>query len=318
MDFNGSFGIIRELFKNYEVTDGFGNTSVFRKSYIYVISKVIDRKKYYKVGMSTKSDISRMRDANTYLIPGQENHGYKVHYLFFYEESPYPRAYAHYVEAEIHKILRHEFESYSISFLNDNPSEWYLPTKPGTNKRSTRRTQSGEDWFFGYITGLVAVNFPKPRESYQFTPKSRKTITKNIVNPSKAVLRQYIQHKRDWREILKEIKIKKKTTKAERDALIGNSDFWNEHLVGLEFRDEKKNWVITKVEWRPGIGLNTYVALYVIKGRGSDIDKKGHETQLVELFDPKSFPYFTKRRVTRLGLYDKYLELQKRRAEGSN
>ena len=100
--------------------------------------------------------------------------------------------------------------------------------------------------------------------------------------------------------------------------LIGNSDFWNEHLVGLEFRDEKKNWVITKVEWRPGVGLNTYVALYVIKGRGSDIDKKGHETQLVELFDPKSFPYFTKRRVTRLGLYDKYLELQKRRAEGSN
>ena len=67
------------------VTDGFGNTSVFRKSSIYVISKVIDRRKYYKVGLSTKSDISRMRDANTYLIPGNENHGYKVHssYLFF-------------------------------------------------------------------------------------------------------------------------------------------------------------------------------------------------------------------------------------------
>ena len=74
MDFNAGSRLMSDPFQNYLEDDEFGNTFTKRKSYIYVISKVFDNTRYYKVGMSTKSDISRMRDANTYLIPGKENY----------------------------------------------------------------------------------------------------------------------------------------------------------------------------------------------------------------------------------------------------
>ena len=87
MDFNAGSIMINEPFQNYIERDEFDNEFSKRKSYIYVISKVFDGTRYYKVGMSTKSDIGRMGDANTYLIPGKENKAYQVHYLFFYDES---------------------------------------------------------------------------------------------------------------------------------------------------------------------------------------------------------------------------------------
>ena len=265
--------MIKEPFQNYIEVDQFNNKFSRRKSYIYVISKVFDGKRYYKIGESSKSEIKRMGDANTYLIPGKENYAYQVHYLFFYGESPYKNSFAHYVEKDIHKILRHEFDSYNIRFLTNNHSEWYLPqkTNASNNRRRTRSNQSGEDWFFGYVKGLIAVNQPKPREAYQFTKSNRKDITKDIQNPSKTILRQYNQHKRDFRDVLKVIKIEKKMGKAERDERLGNVGFWRDKLVGLEFQDKddktKKNktWVITEVEYEPGTFLNTYVVGYKVK-----------------------------------------------------
>ena len=254
MDFNAGSIMINEPFQNYIERDEFDNEFSKRKSYIYVISKVFDGTRYYKVGMSTKSDIGRMGDANTYLIPGKENKAYQVHYLFFYDESPYKNSFAHYIEKEIHAVLRHEFDSYNIRFLTNNPSEWYLPQKTNSsnNRRRTRRSQSGEDWFFGYVLGLVSVNQPKPRECYQFTKADRKDITKQVQNPSKQILRQYNQHKKDFRDVLKIIKIEKKMNKKERDEKLGNQSYWQDKLIGLEFIDKddktkrKKTWVIDK------------------------------------------------------------------------
>ena len=95
-----------------------------------------------------------MGDANTYLIPGKENKAYQVHYLFFYDESPYKNSFAHYIEKEIHAVLRHEFDSYNIRFLTNNPSEWYLPQKTNSsnNRRRTRRSQSA-----GFIWHKVPI-----------------------------------------------------------------------------------------------------------------------------------------------------------------
>ena len=164
MDFNAGSIMINEPFQNYIERDEFDNKFTKRKSYIYVISKVFDGTRYYKVGMSTKSDIDRMRDANTYLIPGKENKAYQVHYLFFYDESPYKNSFAHYIEKEIHAVLRHEFDSYNIRFLTNNPSEWYLPQKTNSsnNRRRTRRSQSSS-----MLTNDAAqpVRDPQPESS---------------------------------------------------------------------------------------------------------------------------------------------------------
>ena len=320
MDFNAGSIMINEPFQNYIERDEFDNEFSKRKSYIYVISKVFDGTRYYKVGMSTKSDIGRMGDANTYLIPGKENKAYQVHYLFFYDESPYKNSFAHYIEKEIHAVLRHEFDSYNIRFLTNNPSEWYLPQKTNSsnNRRRTRRSQSGEDWFFGYVLGLVSVNQPKPRECYQFTKADRKDITKQVQNPKKQILRQYNQHKKDFRDVLKIIKIEKKMNKKERDEKLGNQGYWQDKLIGLEFIDKddktkrKKTWVIDKVVYRPGKLISTYVVGYKLKGRGSLQDMIGYESQIVELFNKEQFPWFTTERLKKLGVYEKYLEIKKK------
>ena len=320
MDFNAGSRLMSDPFQNYLEDDEFGNTFTKRKSYIYVISKVFDNTRYYKVGMSTKSDISRMRDANTYLIPGKENYAYQVHYLFFFDESPFRTSFAQYIEKEIHAVLRHEFDSYSIRFLTNNPSEWYLPQKTNSsnNRRRTRRSQSGEDWFFGYVLGLIAVNQPKPRESYQFTKATRKDITKQVQNPSKQILRQYNQHKRDWRDVMKIVKIEKKMNKRERDERLGDVNFWRDKLIGLEFVDKddktKKNktWVITDVDYESGKYINTYIIGYKIKGKGSVQDMEGYESQIVELLDKEQYPWFTPARLKKLGVYEKYLEWKKK------
>ena len=62
MDFNAGSIMINEPFQNYIERDEFDNEFSKRKSYIYVISKVFDGTRYYKVGMSTKSDIKKERD----------------------------------------------------------------------------------------------------------------------------------------------------------------------------------------------------------------------------------------------------------------
>ena len=134
-----------------------------------------------------------------------------------------------------------------------NPSRFLPCSCPGAVGLRTRRSQSGEDWFFGYVLGLVSVNQPKPRECYQFTKADRKDITKQVQNPSKQILRQYNQHKKDFRDVLKIIKIEKKMNKKERDEKLGNQGYWQDKLIGLEFIDKddktkrKKTWVVDKV-----------------------------------------------------------------------
>ena len=56
MDFNAGSIMINEPFQNYIERDEFDNEFSKRKSYIYVISKVFDGTRYYKVGMSLKRD----------------------------------------------------------------------------------------------------------------------------------------------------------------------------------------------------------------------------------------------------------------------
>ena len=97
------------------------------KTYVYVFSKVIDGKPYYKVGEG-KRTMSRVSSAQTYLIR------FKVEFLIFYEQSPYPEEYNTRMEKIIHKVFRHKYDTYVMHFKSGNPSEWYLPPKNKTRQ----------------------------------------------------------------------------------------------------------------------------------------------------------------------------------------
>ena len=118
---------IRELFDDFGVAakkESLLGEKKNRQSYIYIISKVIDGRTFFKIGYS---DIAanavvgvRLESHKTTLIPGLKNIGFKLHYLFFYDRLVYggESSYAHLVEQELHKYLRNnqEYKSFIIHY----------------------------------------------------------------------------------------------------------------------------------------------------------------------------------------------------------
>lgn len=256
MDFNGSQKIIGDLFDpEIDPSTGYAN----QKSYIYIISKVIDKKRFYKVGEGKRS-ISRLKSANTFLIPGLNNKYFQLHNLFFYDESPYPMEFSESIERELHKILRSEFPQYNIKFANEKETEWYLP-------RSAKE-------FLEFVIGLIAVNFPKPREAYEFAKDSRKSILKSLNT------KKYQKYAKDHNQALNKIKITKVQNKKDAEKTKGNLVFWRDKLLNLVFTDDRRNFKVTDVEYDRG--LQRYIVGYAPTKPKNDIEKAGFETQLVE------------------------------------
>ena len=75
MEFDGSSKLFQELFDPI-IMDG----KATPKTYVYVFSKVIDGKTYYKIGEGIRT-MSRVTSAQTYLIR------FKVEYLIFYQQQ---------------------------------------------------------------------------------------------------------------------------------------------------------------------------------------------------------------------------------------
>lgn len=275
MEWNSTAKIFTDLFDPYYEDD-----KAFQKSYIYIISKMIDNKRFYKFGFGTRS-MKRMNDAQTYLIIGEKNKGYKVNYLFFYDYSPYKREFADYIENEIHKILRHKYERYNVTFASGNKSEWYVP--------------ENENSFITECLGLVGVNSPKPREAYKFTKEKRVSILKDIKTKKK-----YQQYAKDWKDTLEVIKIAKIVSKKEAETTKGNRAYYQKALIGETFKDDKKLWKITDVVYDKSI--RRYVVEYELNRKlrkANQQDKMGYETQLVELL--KLLP---DKQINDLGLAD--------------
>ena len=98
MEWNGGAKVFSELFETQVKSDG----TIYQTSYIYVISKYISNKRYYKLGSGSRS-MKRMNDANTYTIPGEgAPRPFRVHFLFFWPILPYKREYAEMIEREGH------------------------------------------------------------------------------------------------------------------------------------------------------------------------------------------------------------------------
>ena len=259
MNFDGSSKLFQELFEPILKPDG---TAVYR-TYIYLISKVVDGERYYKLGEGTRS-MKRMTDAATYLVPGNENRWFQVHMLVFYEYSPFKLEYSTLIEKECHKVLRREFPEYVLRFPSSNPSEWY---RPGSQKR-----------FFEYVQGMIAAQTPAPESAFTFTKTQRRRLSlkKN---------RKFAKFQKNHEAVLRKIRVERKTEGVERLRTRGSKEHFQNRLIGATFKDGKL-WKITDVDWDRG--LKRYIVSYEpskISRSTSQQDRLGYETQLSEVLE---------------------------------
>ena len=148
----------------------------YNTTYIYIISKTVGNGLYFKVGEGGKQDYrekdvvpGRLADAQTFLLPGLQNVGYKVHYVFYFlkEYHPYLRTFiGMYIENQIHDILRKLFPKAVLSYPTNNASEWY-------------RVEKDEARFFlGFILDCITLfDDPifKPLEIWKYELVDKKT-----------------------------------------------------------------------------------------------------------------------------------------------
>ena len=114
-------------------------------TYIYIISKVVSGNLYFKVGEGGKNDYTnreketpgRLGDAQTFLIPGLEEIGYKVHYVFYFYRDFHPynkdSYIGTYMEKRLHEVLQIIFPQMVIRFPTDKTSEWYKVNEDEVN-----------------------------------------------------------------------------------------------------------------------------------------------------------------------------------------
>ena len=275
MEWNGGAKVFSELFETQVKSDG----TIYQTSYIYVISKYISNKRYFKLGSGSRS-MKRMNDANTYTIPGEgASRSFRVHFLFFWPISPYKREYAEMIEREGHSVLRDQFPTFSIKFATGNPSEWYLPRY--------------QERFFEYIKGLIAVRRPPVAVAYKFTEKNRMNITRTM-----KATRKYQKFAVDHDKVLKQIKITKVAQGEEKAKTRGNSQYYRKALVGETFRDDGRLWQIQDIKYSQG--LDRYLVDYRparLTARSSAQDKAGYETRIEEVFE-----WIGEARLRQLGL----------------
>lgn len=134
------------------------------RSYIYIISKVVDGRTFIKIGMSnfgnTRQKLAtRLESAQTFLIPGLENGGFKLHNIFFYRREAKHVAstpFAQLVEQGLHKKMKYKFERAVIYMPTGAKSEWYLPEKDKYKE------------FFEMAFVHINSQIPQPEEAYLF------------------------------------------------------------------------------------------------------------------------------------------------------
>lgn len=138
------------------------------RSYIYIISKKVDGRTFIKIGMSrlgnSRQKIStRLESAQTFLIPGLENNGFKLHYVFFYrrEAASTGTSFAELIERSLHKFLKDKYERAIIHMPSNRPSEWYLPDVKNYKE------------IINDALMFISVQNPGPEEAYHFKRKSR-------------------------------------------------------------------------------------------------------------------------------------------------
>ena len=143
-------------------------------TYIYIISKTINKETFYKIGEGGKgsggkdadSGTGRLGNAQTYLIPGSIDAGFLVHYLMFFRKDFHidSKYIGQHVEKQIHATLQTLFPAASITFSSSQASEWYSIKE---NERN---------FFFGFVFDIIGsfhLDRIKPLEITRVSPDGK-------------------------------------------------------------------------------------------------------------------------------------------------
>ena len=226
---------IRELFDDYGTAarkESIYGKQKTRQSYIYIISKVIDGRTFFKIGYSdiaSKAVVGvRLESHKTTLIPGLKNIGFKLHYLFFYDRlvlGSDSTSYAHLIEQELHKYLRNhkEYSTYIIHYPSSRPSEWYLP--------SAGKFQE----FMKYVLYFISVQIPKPKHAYHFSRQNNKDkriyMDKFFPKTTPANIREF---RHDFSEQMAQIKVTQKEEKSQIQLKKGSLQYFRDALLTIK------------------------------------------------------------------------------------
>lgn len=222
---------IRELFDDFGVAAKkeslFGEKKP-RQSYIYIISKVIDGRTFFKIGYSDIASNAvvgvRLESHKTTLIPGLKNIGFKLHYLFFYDRLIYggETSYAHVVEQELHKYLRNhkEYKTYIIHYPSSNPSEWYLPDEGKFRD------------FMDYVLYFISVQVPEPKQAYWFIKEKgkEKRLNKDAFFPE-TTPEDILEFRHDFSAQMAQVKITQKIEKTQQQLKKGTLSHFKDALL---------------------------------------------------------------------------------------
>ena len=235
IDYDYSKLSIRELFDDYGVAtrkeSDYGKQKT-RQSYIYIISKVIDGRTFFKIGYSdiaSKAVVGvRLESHKTTLIPGLKHIGFKLHYLFFYDRlvlGSDSTSYAHLIEQELHKYLRNhkEYSTYIIHYPSSRPSEWYLPTNGKFQE------------FIKYVLYFISVQIPKPKHAYHFSRKHNKDkrdyMDKFFPKTTPSDVREF---RHDFSEQMTRIKVTQKEEKSQIQLKKGSLSYFRNALMNIK------------------------------------------------------------------------------------
>ena len=221
-EFDGSNDLFKISNRMFGRKDYFKGISL-STTYIYIISKTVGKDTYFKVGEGGKGNeendegikptSGRLGSANTFLIPGLKDIGFKVHFVFYFHKvrHPYTDAFiGQYMEKQIHSTLRIQFPQSNISFMNQKESEWYL-------------VQDKEELFFiGFIFDIIASykSFPMmdPLAIWKYTPELQtldELKSKNylIELPNGTDVKERLGNSEIWKEAQNQVAILRNNTR---------------------------------------------------------------------------------------------------------
>jgi hypothetical protein len=231
IDYSTREPLITQLFDTdqlpQELHTKYGVEQVTR-SYIYIISKKVDGRTFFKIGMSnlgnTKQKVStRLESAQTFLIPGFENAGFKLHYVFFYrrEAQQSGTSYGELIERALHKYLKIKYEQAVIYMPSKHRSEWYLPE---IDQYET---------FIDEVLKFISVQTPEPEEAYYFTTTKRGALKRQYSDQfmPKTTRSDIIEHRHDYVEQKKSQYAQVQKNKQHISLRRGNKKYFMEKLV---------------------------------------------------------------------------------------
>ena len=284
IDYDGSDPLISELFDTdllpTEIKTKSG-VEKLKRSYIYIISKKIDGRTFIKIGVSNTTSL-RLGSLQTALIPGLENIGFKLHYLFFYkhESSEGTSTFAENIEQHLHKLLREHdgYKNIVIHFPTNKPSEWYLPD---SNKYKE---------FIEFVLDFISVQTPVPEEGYHFFVANKKNTREFKTKFLKQSTREEVlQYRRDHVKVKEGVLINRRLTQTQNLLKKGSKAYFMEKMVNSSIEILGDSYNVVDIYYHKGktdsirIHGSYYARISIQNNQNKKQDKKQNKKAINDM-----------------------------------